>query len=200
MRSGVKHASAVELKHAPVKTVCSGLGNQVYDTAGVESVSGGQRTRLYAKFLQGVGEGKGKIDAGKCVIIVSTVEEIVCSIGLPAGHRDGDRAVEILTANFVAARRHHRRARNQNELCDIAAVQGELGDALRVHHVRDRSVLSLDQSGSRFHLHRFRHRADRKNRVERYVVVHLQHNSCLAVTLEPLFLDFKLIGPNWQSR
>src|SRR5256886_17399250 len=101
MRSGVKHASAVELKHAPVKPVCSGLGNQVYDTAGVESVSGGQRTRLYAKFLQRVRKRKWQIDAGKCVIIVSTVEEIVCSIGLPAGHRDGDRAVEILTANFV---------------------------------------------------------------------------------------------------
>src|SRR5205814_5300698 len=150
MWSGVKHASAVELKHASVKTVCSGLGNQVYDTAGVESVSGGQRTRLYAKFLQRVGKRKWQIYVREGIVIIAPIEQVICSVGLPAGHRDGDRAVEILTANFVAARRHHRRARNQNELCDIAAVQRKLGDALRVHHVRDRSVLGLDQSGSRF--------------------------------------------------
>ena len=162
----------------------------------MQSVSRGQRACFHAEFLKRIGKREGQIDIRKGVVVVPAVEQIVCSVGLPPRYGDRDRAVKVLAADFVAPRCAHRRARNQNELRHIAAVQGQFGDALRFHDIGDRSILSLDHAGGCSHLHRFRDRTDRENSVERYVVVHLQHNSRLAVALEPLFLDLELVGSN----
>src|ERR1700745_4165648 len=65
---------------------------------------------------------------------------------------------EILAAHFITTWGGHRRAGDQHKLRNVAPIERQLRDALRVHNGRDRSVFRLDQSGSGFNAHDFRRR------------------------------------------
>src|SRR5437762_5895408 len=82
MRRCVKHTTPVELECCAVKTVRSGLRDEVHHTARVQSVSRGQRACFHAEFLKRIGKREGQIDIRKGVVVVPAVEQIVCSVGL----------------------------------------------------------------------------------------------------------------------
>src|SRR5579884_610894 len=99
------------IKQIPMELIRSGYGDRVHYAARMFAILRRQGARFNAEFLQGIGKRKGHIHVGKCVYVITAIQQVIGPVRLAAGNRNSRRTVKIFAAREVAtgwAYRHRR--------------------------------------------------------------------------------------------
>ncbi len=180
-------------------SIRSGLGDCVDDATRMQAIAGRQRAGLHAELRQRIRKRERHIHIGEAVVIVSAVEQVVGGIARAARNRDGLGTEEALAAGVGSIAVIDGRAGDRNELCRIAAIEGQVHDALLIDDLRNRILLRLHQAGVGIHLDPFRHRSHSHRDVDLGVVVDSQNNAALDVGLKPCDSRFERVGADRQA-
>ena len=123
------------------------------------------------------------------------VEKIRNAKRLTARHRDVHAALEVAVARRAGL---DGRARQHDEIGDLAPLQRQLQDALLFDHLRDARAAHVDERRRRLDGHRFGEVAYAEHDVDRRRRRHLQHDPRLCVGPEALKRGFQPIRTNRQ--
>src|SRR5262249_34907981 len=138
---------------------------------------------------QRIGKREWHIYIGEAVVVVSSIQQIIGGVAGATGDGDGLGTEEAFTAGVGPIALIDRRARDRNQFCRIAAVEGQGEDALLIDDLGNRILLRLHQAGVEGDLDSFRHGAYVHGYVDLNVIADSEEDSRLHVRLKP-----------WRSR
>ena len=190
--SRIQLGVAIELPRGSMKRVRARLGDDAHLAAGGVAVLGGEVVGLNAHFLDGI--RRRGIEAGRLIEVrehrAVQREEIVVRIAAVDRH---DRALTAIGGVLVRADGGDARV-GAGQRDDVAAVHGQILDALIVDQVRLRRVARLDDAGAAGDDDFFSEAADAEREIETDVGAGGDLDVLLHLGLEPGQLDFDLIG------
>ncbi len=190
----VQNVIAEEFVSAAVEIVCTRLGDDVDDGAGVAAVLGVKGIGDDAKFFNAIGRGLNRGEIGEEVVAVAAVYGVVVGAASSTVHSDNARFVRAIK-EIVSDLGLNARLQLQ-ELEDVARVQGQLrrralvddGSQLRRCRIHNRR-----RAGDFHYLGRS---ADLQREINAYHLVKIEDNSLAGVFLEALAGGIDLVTPH----
>src|SRR5690242_16800125 len=111
----------------------------------MNSVACGKAAGFDAELLESVWKWERQINAGKRIVVIAAVQQVICVGPLSTGDGDRDGTLVALTASEVACVADGSGgAGEEDELSSLATVQRKLGDAPFVYDLRNGVLLGLD--------------------------------------------------------
>ena len=163
----------------------------------MDAVLRGEAARRDAELLERVGKRQREIDVLLRVVVRGAVERVADAGRQAAGHGNPDAPRRGAVRGFG---RLHRRAREHEQVGDLASLQRELDDPLLLDHRADARAAHVHDRRRGFHRHGFFERAERERRVHRRRRAHLQHEPRLHVGAETLQRNLEAIRAGRQVR
>jgi hypothetical protein len=148
---------AQEFEGVPVELVRARFGDGVHRRARVHAVGRGRAARRDAELLQRIGKRKRHAARVLDVVVKRAVQHVHDTEIEPA--RDGD-VHPTLEAAAVRASRLNRRARERDEVGDLAPLKRQLDDPLLLHDLANAGASHVDDGRGRFDGYRFLEVAD----------------------------------------
>ena len=178
--------------------VRAGFGYHVNGSAGVQSVLCRQRTRFHFKFLQRIGKWKGQTYVRIRIVMIGSIENVVCGVAIAARDRHIDRARIDATVSERCGR--NRRTGKHDQLGHLTAVQRKFFEPALIDHLADAGLTGFDHRRIRCHLNRFGCRPHFHGDLNRRVRIYLQNDTRLDIGAEAGQRCFKFVGSHWQVR
>src|SRR5580658_8122985 len=135
---GIERSVAQKLEQRSVKVVGPGFCGDQHGRSGAGPVLGGVVVSQNLEFLNVIDRGKSSDAAGSQFVVVHTIQDPVGAVGTRAanGEREGaargDLAAGSRSEKAIGVRLRRCSGSESGELNEIAAIQRELGDLLRV--------------------------------------------------------------------
>jgi len=124
----IENRVAHELERVAVQRVASGLGDDVYNAAGVAAILGAIVAGLYAELLERIREWERLVDVGIEIVVVGAVEpeaDLVLARAVGGNGHDARKCFRVALIHIVGGRRNGS-SHDQKQRRGVAAIEREV--------------------------------------------------------------------------
>ena len=142
----------------------------------MNAVLGGQAARRQPEFLQCIRKRQREAGGGRGIVVHRAVEQVCHAEPLPSGHRYVHAALKAAGVRLAGL---DGRARQEDEVGDLTALQRELHNPLVLDHGPDARALDIDERRRGFNGHRLVEIPEREHDIDNRSSRYLEHDAGL---------------------